>query len=81
MIGFIVIGVLGVAVMLVVVANSRWVGRKGWAYNTHNPRPPGVGVPRLLDEIYQPSVEHVIEHGVSDRTKADRSESGDSGGS
>jgi len=34
---------------------------------------------KILDEIYQPSVEHVIEHEASERTKADRSESGDTG--
>jgi hypothetical protein len=36
-------------------------------------------MPHLLEEIYQPSVEHVIEHETSERTKADRSESGDTG--
>jgi hypothetical protein len=79
MFGFLFIGVLVLAVVLVVVMNSRWAGRRGWVYNKHNPRPPGVGMPKVLDEIYQPSVEHVIEHEASERTKADRSESGDTG--
>jgi hypothetical protein len=77
--GFVFIGVLVIAVFLVVVSQSRWAGNKGWAYNKHNPRPPGVGMPKVLDEIYQPSVQHVIEHEASERTKADRSESGDTG--
>ena len=79
MFGFIFIGVLVVALILVAVSNSRWAGRKGWVYNKHNPRPPGVGMPKILDEIYQPSVEHVIEQEASERTRADRSESGDTG--
>ena len=79
MFGFIFIGVLAVALILVAVSNSRWAGRKGWVYNKHNPRPPGVGMPKLLDEIYQPSVEHVIEQETSERTRADRSESGGTG--
>lgn len=79
MFGFIFIGILVLAVVLVAVSNSRWVGHKGWVYNKHNPRPPGVGMPKILDEIYQPSIEHVIEHEASERTKADRSESGDTG--
>ena len=76
MVGFIVIGILVVVLLLVAVANSRWAGRRGWAYNKHNPRPPGAGMPKALDEIYQPSVEHVIEHEASERTKADHSDSG-----
>ena len=81
MIGFIVIGVLTVALLLVAVANSRWAGHKGWTYNRHNPRPRGAGMPRLLDEIYQPSVEHVIEEEASQATRADHDDSGDTTGS
>jgi hypothetical protein len=58
--GFVFIGVLVIAVLLVVVSQSRWAGNKGCAYNKHNPRPRGVGMPKIVDEIYQPSVEHVI---------------------
>ena len=79
MFGFVFIGVLVLAVVFVVLMNSRWAGSRGWVYNKHNPRPPGAGMPKILDEIYQPSVEHVIEHEVSERTRADRSESGDTG--
>jgi len=76
-IGYIVIAVLVVVLLLVGVANSRWAGRKGWVYNTHNPRPRGAGMPRLLDEIYQPGVEHVIEEEASQATRADHDDSGD----
>ncbi|MCL1586790.1 MAG: hypothetical protein M3092_00095 [Actinomycetia bacterium] len=79
MFGFIAIGVLAVALSFVALSNSRLAGRKGWVYNKHNPRPPGAGMPKIFDEVYQPSVEHVIEHEASERTKADRSESGDTG--
>ena len=79
MFGFNFIGVLAVALILVAVSNSRWAGRKGWVYNKQDPRPPGVGLPKILDEIYQPNVEHVIEHEISERTRADRSESGGTG--
>jgi hypothetical protein len=68
-----------VAVILAAASNSHWADRKGWVYNKHNPRPPGVGMAQNFDEIYQPSIGHVIEHETSERTKADRSESGDTG--
>ena len=79
MFGFIFIGVLVVALILAAASQSRWAGHKGWVYNKHNPRPPGVGMPKFLDEIYQPSVEHVVEHEASERTRADRSEFGETG--
>jgi hypothetical protein len=77
--GFIFIGVLVVATIIAALSNSRWAGRRGWVYNKHNRRPRGVGMPKILDENYQPSVEHVIEQEASERTRADRSESGETG--
>jgi hypothetical protein len=41
--------------------NSRWLAERGWVYNKHNPRPAGTGTLGLLEEIYQPSIRHVIE--------------------
>jgi len=57
---------------------SRWAGRRGWVYNKHNPRPNGSGIaPGLFDEIYLPSIEHVIDEQSSERIRADQDESGD----
>ena len=59
------------------VASSRSAGERGWFYNKHNPRPPGVGLqPGAFDEIYQPSVRHVVAEKASERIRADQAESG-----
>lgn len=76
-IGFIVLGVLVAVVVLGFVANSRWAAKRGWVFNKHNPRPRGSATPMLLDQIYQPSIEHTIEEEASEATRADQDESGD----
>lgn len=52
-----------------------WANRKGWVYyrNEHRPPPRTLG---LLEEIYQPSIEHVIEEETSEQTRADQAVSG-----
>ncbi|MFV1961745.1 MAG: hypothetical protein ACC658_07905 [Acidimicrobiia bacterium] len=78
MIGFTVFGVLATVFLLVFVANSRWAANKGWVYNKHNPRPRGSGIPPgVFDQLFQPSVEHVIEQESSERIRAYQDESGD----
>ncbi|GMQ97916.1 MAG: hypothetical protein BMS9Abin17_0419 [Acidimicrobiia bacterium] len=77
MIGFIVLGVIVTVLLLALVANSRWAANKGWVFNKHNPRPSGHGIPMMLDEIYNPSVEHTIEEQASESVRADQKESGD----
>jgi len=77
MIGIAVLGVLIIILVPVVILNSRWAAKRGWVFNKHNPRPTGSGVPMMLDQIYQPSVSHVIEKQTSDAIRADQSESGD----
>jgi len=77
MLGFVVLGVLAVALVLVVVANSRWAAKRGWVFNKHNPRPSGSANLMLVDQIYQPGVEHVIEEQSSESIRADQDESGD----
>ena len=78
MAGYIMIGV-AVAVPLIVAwaLNSRMAGERGWVYNRHNPRPSGVGTLGLLEEIYQPSIRHVIEERSSQRARGSQDESGD----
>jgi hypothetical protein len=71
-IGFIVLGVMATVLALALVANSRWAAKRGWVFNRHNPRPPGSGIPPLLDQIYQPSIEHMIEERTSQSTRADQ---------
>lgn len=73
-----VVGALAIGLAFGIFASSRWAGERGWFYNRHNPRPPGVGLQQGgFDEIYQPSVRHVIEEEASERIRADQDESGD----
>ncbi|MGI9529030.1 MAG: hypothetical protein ACR2NG_04910 [Acidimicrobiia bacterium] len=50
--------------------------RKGWVYYRNDDRRPPHTL-GLLEEIYQPSIEHVIEQETSEQTSADQAESGD----
>ena len=72
------LGALVVGIVFGLIASSRWAGERGWFYNKYNRRPPGVGLqPGLFDEIYQPSIRHVIEEEASQRIRADQDDSGD----
>jgi hypothetical protein len=53
-----------------------WAERRGWVYyrSTEHPRPRSLG---LFEEIYQPSVSHVMEQQVTEETEADQNESGE----
>ena len=68
-----------VILALVLVAGHfllTWAERRGWVYyrSTDRPRPRSLG---LLEEIYQPSITHVIEQQVAEETEADQAESGE----
>jgi len=68
-----------VLLLLVVVAGHfllTWAERRGWVYyrSTDRPRPQSLG---LFEEIYQPSVTHVIDQHVMEETEADQAESGE----
>jgi len=72
----------GILVVLVVVGYalhrlSRLAGERDWIYNKHNPRPRGGGTLGLLEEIYQPSIQHVVEERSSQRARGSQNESGD----
>lgn len=58
-------------------SNSRLAGERGWVYNRYNPRPRGGGTLGLLEEIYQPSIEHVIEERSSEAARGSQDDSGD----
>lgn len=75
--GFAVLVVVTVVLVVAALVLTRWAGKRGWIYNKHNPRPAGSGVPMMLDELYQPSIEHVIEEQSSEAIRADQTESGD----
>jgi hypothetical protein len=53
-----------------------WAERRGWVYyrSTDRPRPRPIGI---LEEIYDPSMAHVIDQRVTDETEADQAESGE----
>jgi hypothetical protein len=53
-----------------------WAERRGWVYfrSTDRPRPRSLG---LFEEIYQPSISHLMEQQVTEETEADQSESGE----
>ncbi len=78
MAGYIMLG-FAVAVPLIIVwaLSSRRAGERGWVYNKHNPRPRGIGTLGLLEEIYQPSIQHLIEERSSERARGSQDESGD----
>lgn len=81
MLGLITVTVVVFAVLLVGVVswamNSRRAGERGWVYNRYNPRPRGAGSLGLLESIYQPSLEHVLEERSSQEARGDQDESGD----
>lgn len=73
--------VLGVVVTLLLIALIvhlvlNWFDRRGWVYYRNPDRPPPKSL-GILDEIYQPSVTHVIEEETRQATEADQAESGD----
>jgi len=61
--------------LLVVHLILTWMSGRGWIwYRTKDrPRPTSLG---LIEEIYQPSIEHVTEEHTSERARADQTESG-----
>lgn len=75
----------GIVTVLVVVVvgvftwamNSRLAAERGWVYNRYNPRPKGGGSLGLLEEIYQPSIRHVIEERSSEKARGSQDESGE----
>jgi len=76
-----VIVILGIVVTLALAGLAvhfllTWMNRKGWVWYRNPTRPPPTSL-GLIEEIYQPSVEHVIEHGIEDETVADQNESGE----
>jgi hypothetical protein len=71
---------IGLVVALVVAAAIvhlllTWMAGRGWVYYRSNdrPRPSSLG---LIEEIYQPSMEHVIDEEARERTVADQEASG-----
>ena len=53
-----------------------WAEHRGWIYYKNKRRPGGVGL-SLIGQIYQPSIEHVVEEEQSTKVKADQDDSGD----
>jgi hypothetical protein len=78
--GYLVSGILVVVLISIGYALhrlSRLAGERDWIYNKHNPRPRGGGTLGLLEEIYQPSIQHVVEERSSQRARGSQNESGD----
>jgi hypothetical protein len=69
-----VFGFLGVVFW---AANSRTAGERGWVYNRYNPRRRGMGTLGLLETIFQPSIEHVIEERSSEQRRGDQASTGE----
>jgi hypothetical protein len=53
-----------------------WAESRGWIYYKQKRRPGGLGL-SLIGQIYQPSIEHVVEQEQSERIKSDQDDSGD----
>jgi hypothetical protein len=78
MAGLIMLSVVVTVLLTFVWAmNSRRAGERGWVYNRYNPRPRGVGTLGILESIYQPTIEHVIEERSSERARGSQDTSGD----
>ncbi len=80
MIGFLIGGFVGVVLIsigYVVHQFSRMAGERDWIYNKHNPRPRGGGTLGLLEEIYQPSIQYVVQERSSQKARGSQHESGD----
>jgi hypothetical protein len=70
----------GVAIVLAAAASIvhlslSWMEGRGWAYyrSKNRPRRSLLG---LIEKIYQPSIEHVVEEQTSEQARADQAESG-----
>lgn len=65
---------LGAAVAVHLVLT--WMDRRGWVWyrNKNRPRPSSLG---LIEELYQPSIEHVANEHTRDETEAAQAESGE----
>lgn len=75
---YLVLGFVIIAVGVGVFLSSRWAGERGWVYNTHNPRPPGAGVPSgAFGQVFKPELEYVVEEMTSETIRAEQDESGD----
>ena len=69
-----VLALVGLAIHVVLT----WADRRGWVYyrNPGRRMPPSLG---LLEEIYQPSISHVVDQQVTEDTEADQDPSGAGG--
>lgn len=75
---YILLWVLGaIAVVAAWALNSRWLADRGWIYNRYNPRPKGGGTLGLLEEIYQPSIRHVVEERASEKARGSQDAQGE----
>ncbi len=70
-----VVAIIGFIAAIVHIALT-WANRRGWVYYRNPDAPKGSSI-GLLEEIYQPSIAHVIDEESRERTEADQSESGD----
>ena len=74
----VVVVIVVVALALTVYGSHRalrWAERRGYVYYLEKPqrRPPTLG---LLEEIYSPDMEHVVEEAASQYVRAEEDESG-----
>ena len=73
--------ILGIGLVVLAVAwrwFSRFAAERDWIYHEkHNPRPQGLASLGLLEEIYQPSISHVIEEESSRKARGNQDEAGE----
>jgi hypothetical protein len=56
----------------------RFAAERDWIYHaTHNPRPEGLTSLGLLEEIYQPSIQHMVQEIAEEKARGDQAETGD----
>ena len=57
---------------------SRYAAERDWIYHEkHNPRPEGLSSLGLLEEIYQPAIEHMVQEIAEERARGSQDGQGE----
>jgi hypothetical protein len=78
---FVTLGIVAVVIGLIAYAWHRlavFAAERDWIYHEkHNPRPKGMTSLGLLEEIYQPSIQHMVQEIAEEKARGDQAQTGD----
>jgi hypothetical protein len=74
--GWFLLVVLALAVVFAIHRLALWADRRGWVFYKTKPRFRGSSL-GLIEEMYHPAHQHVIEEETSEQERADVDESGE----